>query len=115
MQKDGDRAFHVPLAIFPIHDLDNHPLAQGTALLSLRQGEELIAVFSSPTRSRFLYTPISRSFTVASFFFKPKGNNEPLVQAQEWMQTIQGVGLEKLVEAMRKEQSTHFLANRFGA
>lgn len=53
------------------------------------------------------------------WFFQTKGkrilglSDEPLVQAQEWMQKMEEDGLEKLIEAMWKEQSTHFLANRF--
>lgn len=55
------------------------------------------------------------------WFFQTKGKRipglspEPLVQAQEWIQHLEGAGLEKLIEAMWKEQSTHFLANQFGS
>lgn len=55
------------------------------------------------------------------WFFQTKGkqiprlSDEPLVQAQEWIQHLEGAGLEKLIEAMWREHSTHFLANRFGA
>lgn len=55
------------------------------------------------------------------WFFQTKGkrilelSDEPLVQAQEWMQKMEEDGLEKLIEAMWKEQSTYFLANRFSA
>ncbi|WP_242513779.1 hypothetical protein [Aeribacillus pallidus] len=51
------------------------------------------------------------------WFFKPKGSrilglsDEPLVQAQEWIQKMEEVCLEKLIQAMWNEQSTHFLAN----
>ncbi|KZM52943.1 MAG: transposase [Bacillaceae bacterium] len=55
------------------------------------------------------------------WFFQTKGkrilglSDEPLVQAQEWIQKMEEVCLEKLIQAMWNEQSTHFLANRFGA